>query len=184
MVSFPCFFPVFLSVCVTCIIFLYIFFLHLLPGPSEWSALIGTGMEGECMLVWFCKKKKPMWEFSHLEKCFFHAQKEAFLVEKNNCGFWKINWGGGGGNVSIVFQCSFVSEVLFMAVFVLLLWWFQLLCLKAFIYHHLCFACVCDCTCMLAVDLSLNITAMKSSGSSLPTWGNCHGDLVSTVSMK
>ena len=62
------------------------------------------------------QKKYPMWEFSHLEKCFFHAQKEAFLVEKNNCGFWKINWGVG------VEMCPlFFSVLLFQKCF---LWQF------------------------------------------------------------
>lgn len=90
------FFPMFLSICVTYIIVFVFFCLHLLSGPSEWSALIGTGMEGECMLVWSCKKKFPMWEFSHLETSFFHAQKETFFGEKNNCGFWRKQLGGWG----------------------------------------------------------------------------------------
>ena len=81
------FFPMFLSFCVTYIIFF--FFLHLLPGPSEWSALIGTGMEGECMLVWFCKKKSPCGNFPIWKNAFFMHRKKHFLWKKIIAAFEK-----------------------------------------------------------------------------------------------
>lgn len=178
------FFPMFLSICVTYIIvfvgFFYIF-CQVHPSGVLW---LEQGWKVSACLCGLAKNFSPCGNFPIWKQAFFMHRKKHFLGKKITVAFGENNWGGGGGKVSIVLQCAFVSEVLLTANFVLFLRWFQLLCLKVFTYHHLCFACLYDCTCTLAVDLGLNVTAMRSSGSSLPTWGNYHGDLVSTISMK